>query len=652
MKTKGKSVKRKLFNECVSDYHLTSTSKKQNVNFDTVAIDSSDMIVDNEIQKPLIVQQSVHLLVVQQHVQPSVVQQHVQPQPLHMVAGNIVEKDLATRDHVDIHGNESKSMRTNRRHTRCQQQTINSHQALNNETNFQHQLAKQGSNTKNTYINQALNHQTTAQDKYLEADISKFKVKLYNVVGTQEYELPTTESVGAIVFGETSSMENDFDLIVKQHSRFPQQLYVVTAYCSIEQRSRTILTASFTGGPRYMYSHYLDALAICRVHGNPSFFITFTCNAKWPEILEYMDSFPELTPADRAVIVDHVFERKIRDYVKFIRNERPFGDITAVLYTIEFQKRRLPHCHSLLWIFGPSKVREGKDVDRYISAELPDPAQDVEGYRIVSELMMQWPMCTYIDDYGYVHYRRRDTGIDTEKQNVRLDNTYVVPYNRRLCMRYYAHINVEYCGWTMLIKYLFKYISKGTDRVVANITREIGDVASTSIAPMIQIDEIKNFVDARYIGPHEACWRILNFDIHYRDPAVQILAVHLENMQRVTFKSKDNLQTVFNNPTKKKTTLTEWLEWYPTDKYWQRRHNLNKSSIGRLTYVHPSLGELFHERILLCHQKGCKNFNDIRTVNDTMYPTNRAACEALGLLNDDQEWVCALKEAAEHATTA
>ncbi|GKB00349.1 DNA helicase, partial [Tanacetum coccineum] len=236
-----------------------------------------------------------------------------------------------------------------------------------------------------------------------EADIPEFKVKLYNVVGTREYELPTAESIGAIVFGETSSMENDFDLIVEQHSRFPHipgqstksekrmtmnmyyayqihdrlnhynllprggklfQQYVVTAYCSIEQSrldyirqkqndirneylsgiydaimrgdydgndlgTRTILTASFTGGPRYMYSHYLDALAICRVHGNPSFFITFTCNAKWPEILEYMDSFPELTPADRADIVDRVFERKIRDYVKFIRNERPFGDITA-----------------------------------------------------------------------------------------------------------------------------------------------------------------------------------------------------------------------------------------------------------------------------------------------------------------------------------
>lgn len=32
---------------------------------------------------------------------------------------------------------------------------------------------------------------------------------------------------------------------------------------------RFFLPASFTGGPRFMYSHYLDALSICRVYGNP-----------------------------------------------------------------------------------------------------------------------------------------------------------------------------------------------------------------------------------------------------------------------------------------------------------------------------------------------------------------------------------------------
>lgn len=95
---------------------------------------------------------------------------------------------------------------------------------------------------------------------------------------------------------------------------------------------RTILPASFVGGPRYMYSHYLDALAICRVHGNPSFFITFTCNVRWPEILEFMEHFPDVTVADRPDVVDRVFEQKIHHLVTYLRDARPFGSVVAGMF--------------------------------------------------------------------------------------------------------------------------------------------------------------------------------------------------------------------------------------------------------------------------------------------------------------------------------
>ena len=78
-----------------------------------------------------------------------------------------------------------------------------------------------------------------------------------------------------------------------------------------------------------MYSHYLDALVICRVHGNPSFFVAFTCNVRWPEIQEYMEAFPQLTAADRPDVVDRVFERKIHLLLKYVRERKPFGGIDA-----------------------------------------------------------------------------------------------------------------------------------------------------------------------------------------------------------------------------------------------------------------------------------------------------------------------------------
>ena len=47
-------------------------------------------------------------------------------------------------------------------------------------------------------------------------------------------------------------------------------------------RTATILSSSFTGGPRYMTQRYLDAMAIVRQFGKPDLFVTFTCNPSKP----------------------------------------------------------------------------------------------------------------------------------------------------------------------------------------------------------------------------------------------------------------------------------------------------------------------------------------------------------------------------------
>ncbi|XP_071738962.1 uncharacterized protein [Rutidosis leptorrhynchoides] len=265
-----------------------------------------------------------------------------------------------------------------------------------------------------------------------------------------------------------------------------------------EVGSRTILPASYTGGPRYMYSHYLDALAICRVYGNPRFFITFTCNTKWPEIKRYLHKYSHLTANDRADIISRIFHIKVRLYVSALKEEELLG----------------------IW-------KAACDVDRYISAELPDPTTDPKGFKVVSEMMMHGPcglvnrdapcmqdleispsgifnkdnIClkrfpkvfnevTYFDKDGFVHYRRRNSGISVDKGICNLDNGYVVPYNRTLCLKFHTHINVEWCGWTMLIKYLFKYISKGSDRIAARIPKPLGSSSSTNAERSSNIDEI------------------------------------------------------------------------------------------------------------------------------------------------------------------
>nr|GEW07932.1 DNA helicase [Tanacetum cinerariifolium] len=249
---------------------------------------------------------------------------------------------------------------------------------------------------------------------------------------------------------------------------------------------------------------------------------------------------------------------------------------------------------------------------------------------------------TFFDTNGHTHYRRRQTKVHIMKGESRLDNCNVVPYNRMLSLAFHAHINVEYCGWSMLIKYLFKYISKAPDCILAKINMPLGDASTSMDKKHIQVDEIHNYVDGRFVCPFEACWRIFDFSIHNREPAVQILNVHLENMQRVNFYERDRLDIIINMPNKKKTTLT---------KCWHQRVVRTKKSLGRLTYVHPNSGDLFYFRMLLRHQKGCKSPTKVRTVNGKVLPTYRAACEALGLLGDDKEWDIALEESTVSASS-
>ncbi|KAH9722014.1 ATP-dependent DNA helicase [Citrus sinensis] len=132
---------------------------------------------------------------------------------------------------------------------------------------------------------------------------------------------------------------------------------------------------------------------------------------------------------------------------------------------------------------------------------------------------------TTVDTNGFPVYKRRNIGIHVEKKGVFLDNRYVVPYHRNLIVKFDAHINVEICNYSRSVKYLFKYVHKGSDRTTA--TMESIDITQ-------EMDEIKTYLDCRYISATEACWRIFQFDIHYRKPAVERLPFHLPGEHTVS----------------------------------------------------------------------------------------------------------------------
>lgn len=56
--------------------------------------------------------------------------------------------------------------------------------------------------------------------------------------------------------------------------------------------------------------------------------------------------------------------------------------------------------------------------------------------------------------------------------------------------------------------------------------------------------------------------------------------------------------------------------------------------------------------MLLHLQKGCTNYDSIKTINVNVQPTYQEACKCLGLLGDDKEWIDALSYASYTATAS
>lgn len=140
-----------------------------------------------------------------------------------------------------------------------------------------------------------------------------------------------------------------------------------------------------------------------------------------------------------------------------------------------------------------------------------------------------------------------------------LDNRSIAPYNPTLLKMFEAHINVEKCNQSMAIKYLFEYISKGHDKVVAGMfdSRQSRDGVP-------ELDEITQYHNCRYISACEAAWRLFGFAIHYRSPSVERLSFHLPNQQSVIYSSTDDISQVMQKPLVKKSQFLAWMKMNAT----------------------------------------------------------------------------------------
>lgn len=81
-----------------------------------------------------------------------------------------------------------------------------------------------------------------------------------------------------------------------------------------------------------MVQNYQDAIAICRWVGSSDFFVTFTCNPKWPETEMALETIPGQRSDDRPDIVSCVFNMKLMELIRDIKTECHFGKVKASMF--------------------------------------------------------------------------------------------------------------------------------------------------------------------------------------------------------------------------------------------------------------------------------------------------------------------------------
>ena len=454
-----------------------------------------------------------------------------------------------------------------------------------------------------------------------------------------------------------------------------------------------ILPSSYTGRDRYMQQLYQDSMGIVRHFRCPTLFITFTANPKWKEIVDEL--LPGQSVVDRPDLVARVFHVEQCQFLHELRHENIFARFLGYVWTIEYQKRGLPHMHLLLVLHSDDQYPTPEKIDEIIWAELPDPALDQNGElsAVITSCMVHGPcgllaptspcmqtqsgttgICskhypkefqeeTMVQDDGYPIYRRRNDGIEISiprrgagtSDSIALDNRWIVPYNPYLSWRYKLHINVEVCASIQSIKYIHKYIYKGSDRTTAQLRSEG--------------NEVQRHLHGRYVGPTKAVWRLFEFGMHEEYPAVMHLAIHLSGEQPVCFTDIETAEDLRNRMKSACSTLMAHFQYhtllsdghpylyqdFPTHYTYnisKRVWALRKSGvlIGRIYHYNPMTGEKYYLRMLLTVVRGAESYQSLRTVQSVVHPTFKAACIAYGLLEDDEEWGRCFEEAAQFSS--
>nr|GEW04155.1 hypothetical protein [Tanacetum cinerariifolium] len=264
------------------------------------------------------------------------------------------------------------------------------------------------------------------------------RIKVVRNRDGRQYNLPTAYEVASLIVGIRVTMKEWFSYRVQEREKeFSMMLdgrrlfqrFLVEGYTMIE----------------------VERMSFNRKQQKELRSETYSKLAKLVEDLNHEANYVRnLKSEDRPYVMTRVFKIKLDSLMKDLKERHIFGHVKGAVYTIEFKKKGLPHCHILLWLEHEDKITITAKIDKYISSEIPNKNEDPELYQIVTEHMMNVPCgadnpscpctvdykctkkfpkqfneATIIDDNGYAIYKRRNDGNTITKSGTNLHNGFV-----------------------------------------------------------------------------------------------------------------------------------------------------------------------------------------------------------------------------------
>ncbi|KAK0408318.1 hypothetical protein QR680_003886 [Steinernema hermaphroditum] len=525
------------------------------------------------------------------------------------------------------------------------------------------------------------------------------------------------------------------------------------------RRGRTVGALTYVphyirGSPRYLREQFEKAVTLSNKLGKPDLFITFTASSRWQEIKENIP--PGETWADHPFLVAEIFKKKLHEFLKDVcgtwKKETPkqkaeriaakkhkvlrggmFGDVAWYVYSVEFQQRGMPHAHIVISLAGDAKTKVAQKIDEICQAELPVlPSEGDPEYRrikrlrdIVEELMMHspcennntaycrqhtkrhWRTCSkrfpkpfrnfsslLEDDYALL--RRPDNG-ECSSRNPLATNQYVVAYNKKLLLKYEAHINVEIISNLHVLKYLFKYLFKGFNRALIETVERtavdngspIGGIGSMTFTnniiypkgiklpravlmernkaaqkllmetmnttvdannqDILVYDEVSMIEDMRAATSCEAAWEVSAYGTNGSSHSVFTTYIHAPDEETVIVPTGHE-EEVLHRIEQQENELPSMLKaWFKINSHPPAGTEdiLRDLTFCRIKSVHPRYMEKFAIRLLAMNRKFMKSFEDLRTVDGIYYDTFVDAAKQLGLMTNEMEWQFAMQEACD-----